>query len=329
MKKVKIGLLGCNYMGKMHANCYRTLENVEVAAVADIREDVAAELAKEWNAQVFTDAEELIKNCDLDAVDICLPTFLHTKYALMAMEKVPYVFIEKPVALNEEECEKLLQKQQQTGARVQIGQVIRFWDEYAYLKELVDSKTYGEVVNATFKRLSPSPLWSQNDWIRQSKFSGGAIVDLHVHDIDYMFYLFGEPKKRSCIKNTRGEHNSYITTICEYEDFVVSVEATWYLPPSYPFNMYYRVVFEKAVVEYDKGKVTIYDANGSFEPTIQKNSSGLTVFGGGNISEQSGYVNELKYFTDRIKSNEQIEKARLIDGVRSLKFILDELKETL
>ena len=325
MKKVRVGILGCNYMGKMHADCYRTLENVEVAAVADIRKEVAESVAKECGAKVFTDAMELIETCELDAVDICLPTFLHTQYALKAMEKVPYVFIEKPVALNEEECEKLLQKQKETGAQVQIGQVIRFWDEYVYLKELVDNKTYGEVVNATFKRISPSPLWSQNDWIRQSKFSGGAIVDLHVHDIDYMFYLFGEPKKRSCIKNTRGEHNSYITTICDYEDFCVSVEGTWYLPTSYPFNMYYRVVFEKAVVELDKGKVTIYDADGSFSPKIEK-STLKGNFEGGNISEQSGYINELKYFTDCIKEGAKIEKARLIDGVRSLKFILDELQ---
>ncbi len=326
MKKIRVGILGCNYMGKMHADCYRALENVEVAAVADIREEVAASVAKEHGAKVFTDAMELIERCELDAIDICLPTFLHTQYALKAMEKVRYVFIEKPVALNEEECEKLLKKQRETGAQVQIGQVIRFWDEYVYLKKLVDEKTYGEVVNATFRRISPSPLWSQNDWIRQSKFSGGAIVDLHVHDIDYMFYLFGEPKKRSCIKNTRGEHNSYITTICDYEDFVVSVEGTWYLPPSYPFNMYYRVVFEKAVVEYDKGLVTIYDANGSFTPEIKKTVTSSGNFEGGNISEQSGYINELKYFTNQIKAGKPIEKAMLSDGVRSLKFILDELK---
>ena len=89
MKKIRIGILGCNYMGKMHADCYRTLENVEVAAVADIREEVAQSVAKECGAKVFTDAMELIETCELDAVDICLPTFLHTQYALKAMEKVP------------------------------------------------------------------------------------------------------------------------------------------------------------------------------------------------------------------------------------------------
>ena len=236
MKKVKIGILGCNYMGKMHADCYRSIEGVEVAAVADLNEQTATALASEHGAKVFTDAKELINSCELDAVDICLPTFLHTEYALLAMDKVPYVFIEKPVALNAEQCAQLMEKQKLTGTNVQIGQVIRFWDEYVYLKKLVDEKTYGKVVNATFKRISPSPTWSRGNWMNNSKLSGGAIVDLHIHDIDYMFYLFGAPKTSNCIKNTLGEHNSYITTICNYEDFCVSVEGTWFLPPSYPFN---------------------------------------------------------------------------------------------
>ena len=325
MKKVKIGILGCNYMGNMHDDCYKAIDGVEVAAVADLNEETAKKVANEHGAKVFTDAFKLIESCELDAVDICLPTFLHTRYALKAMEKVPYVFIEKPVALNAEECEQLLAKQKETGAHVQVGQVIRFWDEYVYLKDLVDSKKYGKVINASFKRISPSPTWSSNNWMNDSKLSGGAIVDLHIHDIDYMFYLFGVPEKSNRIKNTLGEHNSYITTICDYKDFVVSVEGTWFLPPSYPFNMYYRVVFERAVVEYDRGKVTVYDADGSFTPEIKKNLSIGGGFSGGNISEQSGYINELKYFTDSIKEKTNIEKATLSDAATSLKYILKNL----
>ena len=270
MKKIKIGILGCNYMGKMHADCYSQLDNVEVVAVADLNAESANKIAEKTGAKVFLDASELIEKSELDAIDICLPTFLHTRFALMAMEKVPYVFIEKPVALNQEECEQLLLKQKETGAQVQIGQVIRFWDEYDYLKKLVDSKTYGEVVNATFRRVSPSPTWSSNDWIRNSKLSGGAMVDLHIHDIDFMFYLFGKPLSSNCIKNIRGEKDSYVSTSCVYDDFVVSVEGTWFLPPTFPFSMYYRVVFEQAAVELNNGVVTVYEADKKFSPEIEK-----------------------------------------------------------
>ena len=263
---------------------------------------------------------------DLDALDICLPTFLHTKFALHAMEKVPYVFIEKPVALTLEECELLLAKQKETGAKVQIGHVIRFWDEYEYLKKIVDEKHYGKIVNATFRRVSPSPTWSANNWRQDNKLCGGAVIDLHIHDIDYMLYLFGEPQKSCCVRNEICEPNSYITTICQYDGFVVSVEGTWFLPSSYPFEMYYRVVFEKAVLEFKQGQVMLYDESGSKKIDITKKEISSDSFPKGNISELGGYFNELKYFTECIKNNCNIERASLVEGVNSLKFILSELK---
>lgn len=326
MKKVKIGIIGGNYMGKMHADCYRLLDGVEVVAVADINQEVAESLANSFGAKAFTDGKEMIKSCELDAVDICLPTFLHTEYALFAMDYVPYIFIEKPVALNMSECALLMEKQKQTGAEIQVGHVIRFWDEYAYLKKLIEENTYGKVVNASFKRLSPSPSWSKNNWLRNAKLSGGAVLDLHIHDIDFMLYLFGKPEKYSFVKNTLGESNSYIITICNYGDFAVSVEDTWFLPSSYPFNMYYRVVFENAVVEFDRNVVTVFGSENKFNPEIKKNEIGSKEgFNGGNISDLGGYYNELEYFTNAIANGKSIEKATLKEASESLEFVISEV----
>lgn len=327
MEKIKVAILGCNYMGQMHADCYRMMEKVQVVAVADLNLEVATSVAKPWGAKVFQDATELINNTELDALDICLPTFLHTKFALQAMEKVPYIFIEKPVALSLQDCEILLKKQKETGAKVQVGHVIRFWDEYVYLKTIVKEKTYGEVVNASFRRLSPSPTWSANNWRKDNKLCGGAVVDLHIHDIDYMLDLFGTPQKSCCIKNQKGEPNSYITTICEYYGFVVSVEGTWYLPSSYPFEMYYRVVFEKAVVEFKQGRITVFDEDGNKEVDISKQEIRSDSFSQGNISELGGYYNELKYFVDCIRTQTDVQIATLSEATKSLSFVLDRLEE--
>lgn len=326
MKKIRLGLIGCNYMGKMHADCYRTMENVEVVAVADLKAEVANAVAKNFGAKVFTNGMELIESCQLDALDICLPTFLHTQHALKAMDKIKYIFIEKPVALIEAECDSLLEKQRQTGAQVQVGHVIRFWDEYSFLRDVYTDKRYGELINMTLQRISPSPTWGWNSWMQNTKLSGGAILDLHIHDLDYMLHLFGQPNSVHSVKNVRAEQNSYVATICQYDGFAVSVEGTWYLPQSYPFNMYYRAVFEKAVVELDGGKVTVYDETGSFQPDIPRASRALTNVVG-NISETSGYMNELRYFITQATANKPIEKATLQDGVASLKFILQKIMQ--
>ena len=154
---LKIGLIGCGFMGAMHADCYKNIAGAELVALADIRPEKAAALAKGTNAALYGDGMELIENAKVDIIDICLPTFLHARYALAAMDKANYVFIEKPVTLTVAEGEALLQKQKETGCQVQIGQVIRFWDEYVELTKIVGSGAYGKVVNANFRRLSPLP----------------------------------------------------------------------------------------------------------------------------------------------------------------------------
>ncbi|MBE5749943.1 MAG: Gfo/Idh/MocA family oxidoreductase [Clostridiales bacterium] len=320
---IKVGLIGCGFMGAMHANCYKNIDGVILGAVADVRREKAEELAN--GAEIFSDGLDLINNADVDVIDICLPTYLHAEYAIKAMEKVKYLFVEKPVALNIEQAKLMIEKSKETGCQVQVGQVIRFWDEYVELKKIIESGKYGKVVNANFRRISPTPTWGWQDWLLDARRSGGAAQDLHVHDTDYVLSVFGEPEKFTSIKNVIGEKNSYINTIMQYKDFVVGVEGTWGLPESYPFEATFRVVFEKATVENAGGKFICYTADGTSEIKIEKKE--LTGgYKGGNISDLGGYYNELVYFTDRIKSGEKIEKATLKDAAKSLEFVLKEIE---
>lgn len=320
---IKVGLIGCGFMGAMHANCYKNIDGVILGAVADVRREKAEELAN--GAEIFSDGLDLINNADVDVIDICLPTYLHAEYAIKAMEKVKYLFVEKPVALNNEQAKLMIEKSKETGCQVQVGQVIRFWDEYVELKKIIESSKYGKVVNANFRRISPTPTWGWQDWLLDVRRSGGAAQDLHVHDTDYVLSVFGEPEKFTSIKNVIGEKNSYINTIMQYKEFVVGVEGTWGLPESYPFEATFRVVFEKATVENASGKFICYTADGTSEIKIEKKE--LTGgYKGGNISDLGGYYNELVYFTDRIKSGEKIEKATLKDAAKSLEFVLKEIE---
>ena len=321
---LKVGLIGCGFMGAMHANCYKNIEGVEVVAFADIRKEKAEELAKGSNATIYGDGKDLINNAQVDIIDICLPTFLHAEYAMLAMEKVGYVFVEKPVALTVEEGKAMIEKSKATGCQVQVGQVIRFWDEYVELKKIIESGVYGKVVNANFRRISPRPTWGWENWLLNTKLSGGAAQDLHVHDTDFVLSIFGEPEKFMSIKNIIGEQNSYINTIMQYKDFVVGVEGTWDLPGSHPFEASFRVVFEKAVVENAGGKFMLYTDDGASEIKIEKKElvGGVE---GGNISDLGGYYNELVYFCQMAKSGAKVEKATLCDGVSSLAFLLKEL----
>ncbi|MBQ9802054.1 MAG: Gfo/Idh/MocA family oxidoreductase [Clostridia bacterium] len=321
---IKVGLIGCGFMGAMHANCYNNIKDATVVAVADVRREKAEELAKLSGAEIYATGRELIEKADVDVIDICLPTYLHAEHALLAMDKVKYVFVEKPVTLTLDEGKALIEKAEKTGAQVQVGQVIRFWDEYVELAKIIKSGKLGKVVNANFRRLSPLPTWGWENWLFDIKKSGGAGQDLHVHDIDYVLSQFGEPKQFFSAKSVLGRENDYVSTLMKYDDFVVSVEGTWALPGTYPFTATFRVVFEKGVVENQGGKFLCYTDGGVEEIKIEKVQleGGVS---GGNVSDLGGYYNELVYFCDKAAKGEKVEQATVQDAVASLDFLLREL----
>ena len=320
---LRVGLIGCGFMGTMHANCYKNIENVKVTAFADIRPEKANALAEGTDAVIYGDGKDLIANADVDVIDICLPTYLHAEYALAAMKKVKYVFVEKPVTLTVEESEALLKSSAELGCNVQVGQVIRFWDEYVALAEIVKSGKYGKVVNANFRRLSPRPDWGWDNWLLDTPRSGGAGQDLHIHDADFVLSLFGEPKNIYSVKNKIGEMNSYINTAMIYDDFVVTTEGTWDLPGTRPFEASFRVVFEKAVVENGANGFMLYTNDKAEKIEIEKKEL-VGAVTGGNLSDLGGYYNELLYFCGQAQAGAPIEKATLKDGAASLKFVVEK-----
>jgi len=85
---LKVGLIGCGFMGTMHANCYKNIDGVEVVAFADVRNEMAEKLSQGSSAEIYADGYDLINNADVDIIDICLPTYLHSEYAIAAMDKL-------------------------------------------------------------------------------------------------------------------------------------------------------------------------------------------------------------------------------------------------
>ncbi|MCL2751774.1 MAG: Gfo/Idh/MocA family oxidoreductase [Firmicutes bacterium] len=329
---IKIGLLGTGFMGGTHLAAYKRLLSkggFRVAAVADLDIKKAEKLAAVFGAKVYPSAEELLINADVNTVDICLPTYLHYEYAMKAVGRGYHVFVEKPLCLSGKDAQSLAEAARAKGVISMVGQCIRFWDEYVWLKNCVERKTYGAVASAHFERLSPRPMWSWNGWSLKKEHSGGAALDLHIHDSDYMLYLFGEPAKVASVRNKTGETDGYIMTLCDYSGFVVTLEGTWNLPASYPFEMYYRVVFEKAVVEFSsKTGLKVYTDTGVTVPELVKQCT-ADADAGGNISDLGGYYNELAYFLDCLKLGNKAGAASLSDGAKSVAFVEKEFASKL
>jgi predicted dehydrogenase len=329
---IKVGLIGAGFMGGTHLACYQALsgEGIKVTAISDVMDEKANAAMEKTGAVRYANGMELIEKADVDVIDICLPTHLHTEHAVAAMKKGKIVFIEKPVCLNEKEGELLLKTQKETHAKVMIGQCIRSWSEYAWLKTVVDKKEYGELISGVFKRISPYPTWAWENWLHKPECSGSVALDMHIHDVDFIRYILGEPNEVHAVasRDKNGVIQQLFSTY-RYDKALVSAEVCWDYPASFPFCMEYRVKFEKATVVFNSGSnpslVVYLQSGGSMIPELQKEYEGESDLGG-NISSLGGYYNELKYFTQKIRDNEPLELAPLREGVLSVLLDLEEIK---
>ncbi len=325
----RVGILGCGSMGSTHAGVYRALsDRVKVVAVADVRPDKGGALAADLGAAVYGEAMELLEAEELDFVDICLPTYLHAKYTVAAVERGFHVLVEKPVALTVDEAREMIAAEERTGKLVQVGQVIRFWDEYVYLKKLAEAGTYGRIVSGHFSRLSPRPSWSYENWLHDPAKSGGMAIDFQIHDADFIRALMGEPldvRASGCYEESGAAE--YMMTDYFYENAVITAEGAWNYPASFPFSATYRVKFARATVVYDDKGVTVYEQDGNIlHPAITPATTAENE-AESNVKTLGGYANEILYFLRRIEDPTLPNLASLAEAAKSLALCRKALAE--
>lgn len=325
---LKVGLIGCGGMGTNHAYCYGALEEkVKLVAVADLVYEKAKTISDKFGAKIYNNGEELINNEELDIIDICLPTYLHTAHVVMAMKKGANVFVEKPICLTPEEGKLLLDTQKETGKKVQVGQVIRFWDEYVWMRNALQKGVYGQLLSASFFRLSPNPKWAWENWYNNPDLSGTMATDLHIHDVDFVRYLMGCEPDEVFSRAVRGADGvlEQIFTTYQFGDAVITSEGCWDFPDNYPFQMSFRAKFEKATIEF-KDELTVYPIDGEkFIPKIQKEYE-QNVDIGINISNLGAYYAEIKHFVDCVINDKPILVAPLDEAVKSLELAKKEIE---
>ena len=325
---IKVGLIGCGFMGGMHSACYAALANlgVKVTAVADVRREYAENLAN--GAEMYATGMELIEKADVDVVDVCLPTHLHAAHAVAAMKAGRNVFVEKPIAFKDEDMELILATEKETGAKVQVGQVIRQWTEYVWLKKTVDAGTFGKIQHAMFRRMSSRPEWAWEGWLHQVDKSGGVAVDMHVHDVDFVRYIMGEPDvvKAHAHRDAEGVIQQ-INAVYGYGSNVsVAVESGWDYPADFPFTADFRVKFEKATVIGGGGVVNVYPVGGAaYQAELEEEFQGDNDIGG-NISSLGGYYNELKYFVEGLQGKNDLSVATVSEAIKSVQLVKREIE---
>ena len=245
---LKVGLCGAGFMGKMHAACYGNLPDVKVTAVADMQRAAAEAVAKPVGAEIYAKAADLIARADVDVVDVCLPTDLHCEHVVLAARRGLDCLCEKPMAYSPSEAARMVKAVRGARVKFMVAHVIRFWPEYQVLKEYVEGKKLGALRELFLRRFAHRPDGYGN-WFHDAGRSGGALLDLHCHDADFVRYMFGEPKSIDAVgvKNRGGWDQ--ISVNYHYPKVAVNAAGGWWLSGE-PFEMAFRAVFEKGTMLY-------------------------------------------------------------------------------
>lgn len=254
----------------------------------------------------------------LDILDICLPTYLHADYAVRALERGIHVLCEKPISLKEEDVDRIYSTAEKNNVKFMVAHVLRFWPEYAQIKDIADSQRYGKLLSGRMTRVSEIPRWSWDGWMTDEERSGLVPFDLHIHDLDFMVYAFGKPTSVKTVRVKRPDQDS-LSAIYEYDGAFISAESAWYAP-AVPFIAEFRFQFEKAVLIFDGQKLTAHEIDGTKRDLSSDSQAGASAI---NLPKTNAYANEIVYFADCVANGKPVDKVK----PEELKTVLELLNQ--
>ena len=170
---LRVGLLGCGFMGKTHAEAWRKVAAAKIVAVAGIPLSAARELAATCGADATDSLPAVVARADVDAIDICLPTPLHEEFAVAALKAGKHVLCEKPLATSLDAADRILTAARAAGKTFMVAQVVRFWPPYKAARDVCVGGAIGKVLAINASRASAPPDWA--GWFADPQQTGGAL----------------------------------------------------------------------------------------------------------------------------------------------------------
>jgi predicted dehydrogenase len=227
---MRVGIAGAGTMGAVHAAAWRNTK-AELVGCMSSNPAQSGELALRHAIRAFSDYAELIKAVDI--VDICTPTPLHKAMAIEAAAAGKHVICEKPLALNLQDANAMIDACNATGVRFFVGMVVRFFPQYRTARELVASDRIGQVGVLRLKRVAYMPTKPGDNWYIDESRSGGLVMDLMIHDFDYARWIAGDVE-RVFARGNQGPSGPvrYVQAILRFKSGGLAlVEGGWAYPP--------------------------------------------------------------------------------------------------
>lgn len=252
----RIVLAGSGFIAGQHAAAYEAIDDAEIVAVAS-PDDNVDEFAEKHadSAAAFASLEAAFEEVTPDIVDVCTPTHTHHEVVETAAERGVDVMCEKPIAPSLEDARAIADAVDAADITFMVGHAVRFSAAYARIRELLENDGIGEPGVVRARRVGPAPDWGWNDWFADLEKSGGVLLDLVIHDFDYLRWLLGDVEEvfvRSNRWREDGRLNDHAVAFLQFEDGPVAhVEGSWAQPESREFGFSIEIAGDEGVVEFD------------------------------------------------------------------------------
>jgi len=311
---LRFGICGLGFMGRQYFAHLRSHPQARVVAVCDRNAD---RRGGRWTDRigdlglgragqvdlgglaVYAEADELIADADVDVVALALPTPLHAELTVRALEAGKHVLCEKPMATTLAECDRMIAAAERSGRTLMIAHCIRFWPQYELIKQLVDAGRVGAVRFVALRRLSSLPRHTDGDWMLDGCQSGGALLDLQLHDVDFAQHLLGLPTEVYARgwREPGGRIDHVVATLGYADGRYVMIEGAWTCAEPWPFEMAITVHGERGTLDWalSRGPEVLLYAGGSEPERL-------------SVPDQTGWARELDYFISCVAAGRPVTR---------------------
>jgi predicted dehydrogenase len=329
-RQVNLAVVGLGYMGVTHLRAYEQIPGAKIAAVCDavrlpvngVLQGVTGNVKKSDDVylgpavKVYTKLEQVLTDPEVELVDLCTPTPLHPAQAIAALKAGKHVLCEKPLARTSAEAREIVAAEKTARGFLMPAMCMRFWPGWSWLKQAVQEGRYGKVLAARFRRVSEMPAWSKQGTYSGGNDLGGALFDLHIHDTDFVQFLFGRPQSvfSSGVIRPGGSVDHVATHYLYTEGPSVHAEGSWLLTKG--FNMEYTLHCERATLDFDL-------ARGAEAMHVTEEGKPMQTI---TYDGPDGYGNETRYVVECVQKRGRPQTVTAQDGLTALEICEAEEK---
>jgi predicted dehydrogenase len=262
---IRAGIAGVGFMGWIHYLAYQKSSQAELRAFCSRDEK---KRHGDWTSiqgnfgppgekidlqglQAYASLDEMLQDPEIDLVDICLPPHLHVDAACRALQAGKHVLCEKPLALNTEDCDRILEVAASCQRKVLVAQVLPYMGEFQFAYQANADKKYGNAKRGYFKRIISPPNWIP-DFYDPGRV-GGPLIDLHVHDTHFIRLLFGMPRRVICSAEMKQGVVKFCNSLMEFDDrgLIVSTSSGVSDQTARSFCHGFEIEFEQAALQFE------------------------------------------------------------------------------